>query len=87
MDLNVNFQGLKHIFKKIQWCFYKITRAVKFSELMNYFSNEKRWNRSTVHGPGPQRSGPPVYETSLNRGRPSGDLRCGFNTNEGVRSF
>jgi hypothetical protein len=41
MDIYVNFLGLKHNFKKVQECFCKITRAGKFSELMNYFSIEK----------------------------------------------
>jgi hypothetical protein len=41
MDLYVNFQGLKHNFKKVQGCFCKITRAGEFLELMNYFSIEK----------------------------------------------
>jgi hypothetical protein len=36
MDLYVNFQGLKHNFKKNQGCFYKISRVDEFLELMNY---------------------------------------------------
>jgi hypothetical protein len=41
MDLYVNFQGLKHNFKKVWGCFCKITNVGELSELMNYFSIEK----------------------------------------------
>jgi hypothetical protein len=38
MDLNVNFQGLKHNFEKVRGCFYKITSSANFQ---NYFTKEK----------------------------------------------
>jgi hypothetical protein len=41
MDLNVNFQGLKHNFKKVQGCFCKISRADKFSIFIEYLLIEK----------------------------------------------
>jgi hypothetical protein len=40
MDLYVNFQGLKHNFKKVWGVFAKLP-AGEFSELMHYFSTEK----------------------------------------------
>jgi hypothetical protein len=80
-DLYVNFHGLKHNFKKVQGFFCKITSADEFLELMNYFSNEN------FVGIGPRDSRKQVHGTTLNGGRPFGDLRRGFNTNEGVRRF
>jgi hypothetical protein len=62
MDLYVNFQRLKHNFKKVRRCFCKITRADEFSELMNYFSIEK------ISGIGPRSvdrfHGDPVHEST-----------------------
>jgi hypothetical protein len=65
MDLYVNFQGLKHNFEKVWGCFCKITRADEFLELMNYFSFENWWNRSTVCRPGPRR---PVHGNFIKLG-------------------
>jgi hypothetical protein len=41
MNLNVNFQALKHNFEKVWGCFCKIIGAGEFSKLMNYSSIEK----------------------------------------------
>jgi hypothetical protein len=87
MDLYVKLQGSKHIFKKVQGFFCKITRAGKFLELMDYFSKGKGVNRvyaavNQVHGPGSH--GPPA---SLNRGRWLLDGWLGFNQSEGVCGF
>jgi hypothetical protein len=37
MDLYVNFQGLKHKFKKVWGCFYKITMVGEFSLVTELF--------------------------------------------------
>jgi hypothetical protein len=54
---------------------------------MNYFLLKNWCNRSTVRRPVARRSSPPIHMATLNGGRPSGDLRCGFNTNEGGMQF
>jgi hypothetical protein len=40
MDLYENFQGLKHTFENVRGCFYKISRARKFSLITKLFSTE-----------------------------------------------
>jgi hypothetical protein len=40
MELNVNFQGLKHNFKKVWGCFCKISRAGEFSLTTKLFSTK-----------------------------------------------
>jgi hypothetical protein len=37
MDLNENFQGLKHNFEKVQGCFSKFSRADEFSLITELF--------------------------------------------------
>jgi hypothetical protein len=45
MDLNVNFQELKHNFEKVWGCFCKITRRRLFSNFGFIFLLENLWNR------------------------------------------
>jgi hypothetical protein len=80
MDLNVNFQGLKYNFKKVQGCFCKITNTDEFSELLFYWKIGGIGPRSVdrIHDAGEW-----VHGTSLNVSRSSGDLQPGLNEPKG----
>jgi hypothetical protein len=55
MDLNVKLQWLKYDYEKVQGCFCKISRFLRFSGFMKLFSLRKIRTICPQHrGPGPQ---------------------------------